>query len=93
MNLLTSLHSIFQDEESMGWEEGVEAAGLEADLEAAELEETFDGGGQYSEEEEDEEDNEEEEGHEEVEEGHEKGARLNDEGWGDGSTSGSASSH
>jgi hypothetical protein len=70
----------------MGWEEGVEAAGLEADLEAAELEETFDGGGQYSEEEEDEKDHEEEEGHEE-------GAGLNDEGWGDGSTSGSASSH
>jgi hypothetical protein len=45
MNLLTSLHSIFQNEESLGRDEEVEAAGLEADLEVAELKETSNGGG------------------------------------------------
>jgi hypothetical protein len=44
MKLLISLHSIFQDEESFGQEEEVEAEGLE-DLEVAGLEETSDGGG------------------------------------------------
>jgi hypothetical protein len=56
MNLLISLHSIFQDEESLGREEEVEATGLQEDLDAAGLEDTSDGGGQ---------DSEEEEGHEE----------------------------
>jgi hypothetical protein len=55
----------------------VEVAGLEEDLEAARLKETFDGGGQDSEEEHEEE--EEEEGHEEGEEGHEEGVGLDDE--------------
>jgi hypothetical protein len=45
MNLLISLHSIFQDEESLGQEEEVEAAGLEEDLEASGLKKTTDGGG------------------------------------------------
>jgi hypothetical protein len=45
MNLLASLHSIFQDEKSLWRVEEVEVAGLEADLEAAELVETSDGGG------------------------------------------------
>jgi hypothetical protein len=59
----------------------VEVAGLEEDLEAARLKETFDGGGQDSEEEEYEEEHEEEEeeGHEEGEEGHEEGVGLDDE--------------
>jgi hypothetical protein len=43
MNLLISLHFIFQDEDILGWEEEVEAMGLEEDL---------DGGGQDSEKEE-----------------------------------------
>jgi hypothetical protein len=41
MNLLISLHAIFQDKESLGREEEVEATGLE---------DTSDGGGQDSEE-------------------------------------------
>jgi hypothetical protein len=41
MNLLISLHAIFQDKESLGREEEVEAIGLE---------DTSDGGGQDSEE-------------------------------------------
>jgi hypothetical protein len=45
MNLLISLHSIFQDEESLGREEEVEAAGLEEDLDAVRLEETSNGRG------------------------------------------------
>jgi hypothetical protein len=60
MNLLTSLHSIFQDEERFGWEE-VDAAGLEEDLDTAGLEDTSDSGGYDFEEEEDKE----QEGHEE----------------------------
>jgi hypothetical protein len=52
MNLLISLHSIFQDEESLEREEEVEAVGLEEDLEPAGLEETSNGGGHDSEEEE-----------------------------------------
>jgi hypothetical protein len=43
MNLLISLHSIFQDEERLGWGE-VEVAGLEEDLQVAGLVETSDGG-------------------------------------------------
>jgi hypothetical protein len=66
VNLLISLHSIFQYEESLGWEEEVEVAGLEEDLDAAGLEDTSDDGGQEDEE----------------EEGHEEGAELYDEGWG-----------
>jgi hypothetical protein len=50
MNLLISLHSIFQDKESLGREEEVEVAGLE-DLEAVGLKETSNGGGRDSEEE------------------------------------------
>jgi hypothetical protein len=69
MNLLISLHSIFQDKESLGREEEVEVAGLE-DLEAVGLKETSNGGGRDSEEE------------EEEEEGHEDGAGLDDEGVG-----------
>jgi hypothetical protein len=38
MNLLTSLHSIFQHEESLRWEEEVEATELE-EVEATRLEE------------------------------------------------------
>jgi hypothetical protein len=45
MNLLISLHSIFQDEESLGREEEVEATRLENDLDATGLEDTSDGGG------------------------------------------------
>jgi hypothetical protein len=60
MNLLTSLHSIFQNEESLGREEEVQVAGLEEDLDAVGLEDTSDGIGQ---------DSEEEEGHEVGEEG------------------------
>jgi hypothetical protein len=52
MNLLTSLNSISQDEDSLGWEEEVEAVGLDEDLDATRLEDTSDGGGQDSEEEE-----------------------------------------
>jgi hypothetical protein len=79
MNLLISLHSSFQDEESLGQEE-VEAAGLEEDLDAVGLEDTFDSGGQDFEEEED--------------EGHEEGAGLYDKRvGGDKSASGFASSH
>jgi hypothetical protein len=48
----------------------VEATGLEADLEAAELEETPNSGGQYSEED------------DEEEEGHDEGVGLDDEGVG-----------
>jgi hypothetical protein len=77
MNLLISLDSIFQDEESLGREEEVEAMGREEDLDAARLEDTSDGGGHDSKE----------------EEGHEEGVRLYDEGWGDKSASGSASPH
>jgi hypothetical protein len=55
MNLLTSLHSVFQDQESLGWEEKVEAVGLEEDLDALGLEDTFESGGQDCEEKEDEE--------------------------------------
>jgi hypothetical protein len=60
MNLLTYLHSIFQDEDSLGREEEVEVAGLEEDFDAARLEDTFNGGEQDSKEQEGE-----EEGHEE----------------------------
>jgi hypothetical protein len=74
MNLLTSLHSIFQDGESWGGQEEVEATRLEADLEVVKLEETSGGGGQYYEQEEDEKDHE--------EEGHEDGVGLDDEGVG-----------
>jgi hypothetical protein len=88
MNLLISLHSIFQDEESLGREEEVEATGLQEDLDAVGLEDTSDGGGQ---------DSEEEEGHEEGEEGHEEGAGLYNEvlegGGVDRSASGSVTSH
>jgi hypothetical protein len=67
----------------LGQEKEVEDKGLE-DLEDAMLEETFDSGGQDSEEEE-------EEWHKE---GHEDGAGLDDEGVGvDRSASGSVSSH
>jgi hypothetical protein len=52
MNLLISLHSIFQDEESLGREEEVEGARLEEDLDATGLEDTSNGGGQNSKEEE-----------------------------------------
>jgi hypothetical protein len=76
MNLLTSLHSIFQDGESLGQEEEVEAVGLEVDLEAARLEKTSDGGGNDSEREEDEEE------HREGEEGHKEGVGLDNEGVG-----------
>jgi hypothetical protein len=51
----------------------MEAEGLEDDLKATGLEETSDGEGQDSKEEEDE-----EEGHEEGEEGHEDGVGLDD---------------
>jgi hypothetical protein len=68
MNLLISLHSIFQDEKSLVQEEEVEAAGLEEDLEDVGLEETSNGGGQDSE--------------DEDEEGHEDSARLDNEGVG-----------
>jgi hypothetical protein len=44
MNLLISLHSIFQDEESLGRKEEVEVVGLE-DLDAVRLEETSNGRG------------------------------------------------
>jgi hypothetical protein len=73
MNLLISLHSIFQDEKSLVREEEVEAAGLEEDLEDVGLEETSNGGGHDSEDEEDE---------DEDEEGHEDSAGLDDEGVG-----------
>jgi hypothetical protein len=69
MNLLISLHSIFQDEESLRREEEVEVAGLEEDLDAVGLEDTSNGRGQDSEE-------------EDEEEGHEEGAGLYDEGVG-----------
>jgi hypothetical protein len=39
MNLLTSLHSIFQHEESLRQKEEVEATGLEEEVEATRLEE------------------------------------------------------
>jgi hypothetical protein len=55
----------------------MEAEGLEDDLKATGLEETSDGEGQDSKEEEDEEEDE-EEGHEEGEEGHEDGVGLDD---------------
>jgi hypothetical protein len=45
MNLLISLHSIFQDEESLGREEEVEATGLEEDLNAEGLKDTSNGRG------------------------------------------------
>jgi hypothetical protein len=67
MNFLRTLHSTFQDEESLGQEEEVEATGLEEDLDAAGLEDTSDGRGQDSEEKED------EEGHEEGVGGGERG--------------------
>jgi hypothetical protein len=69
MNLLTYLHSIFQDEDSLGREEEVEVSGLEEDFDAARLKDTFNGGEQDSKEQEDEE---EEEGHE----GHEEGVGV-----------------
>jgi hypothetical protein len=69
MNLLISLHSIFQDEESLRREEEVEVAGLEEDLDAVGLEDTSNGRGQDFEE-------------EDEEEGHEEGAGLYDEGVG-----------
>jgi hypothetical protein len=50
MNLSISSHSIFQDEESLGREEEVEAVVLD-DLDAVGLEDTTDGGGQDSKEE------------------------------------------
>jgi hypothetical protein len=78
MNLLISLHSIFQDEESLEREEEVEAAGLEEDIYAVGLEDTSDRRGHDFEEEEDEE----EEGHEEGEEEHEDGVGMYDEGVG-----------
>jgi hypothetical protein len=90
MNLLTSLHYIFQDEESLGREEEVEDAGPKEDLDTPRLEDTSDSGGRDCEEEEGHEEG--EEGHEEGEEGHDDGAGLYDEGVGDGSASGSASS-
>jgi hypothetical protein len=71
MNLLTSLHSIFQHDESLRQEEEVKATGLEEEVEATRLEEEEDldeDGGQDSE--------------EEKEEGHEDGAGLYDEGVG-----------
>jgi hypothetical protein len=97
MNLLTSLHSIFQDEVSLRWEEELDATGLEEEVEATGLEDEVEDtrlegdldedGGQDSEEEED--DDEEEEG----EEGCKDGAGLYDEGVGsDGSALWSASS-
>jgi hypothetical protein len=73
MNLLISLHSIFQDEESLEREE-VEAAGLEEDIYAVGLEDTSDRRGHDFEEE--------EEGHEEGEEEHEDGVGMYDEGVG-----------
>jgi hypothetical protein len=77
MNLLASLYSIFQHEESLRREEEVEAMGLkEEDLDE-------DGGQEY----------EEEEDEEEEEEGHEDGVGLYDEGVGhDRSGSGPVSS-
>jgi hypothetical protein len=75
MNLLRSLHSIFLDEESLGQEEEVESVELEEDLNTVGLEDTSDGGGQDSE-------DKEEEGHKEGEKGHEKGVGLYDEGVG-----------
>jgi hypothetical protein len=72
MNLLTSLHSIFQHEESLRREEEVEATGLEEEVEDIGLEEDLDENrGQDSKEEED-----------EGEEGHEDGVGLHDEGVG-----------
>jgi hypothetical protein len=44
VNLLISLHSIFQDE-SLGRQEDVETAGLEEDLNATGLKDISDGGG------------------------------------------------
>jgi hypothetical protein len=82
INLLISLHSIFQDEQSLGRKEEVEAAGLEY-LDTAGLKDSSDDRGQDSKEDEDGEDNE-EEGHEEGDEGHEEGAGLYDEGVGCG---------
>jgi hypothetical protein len=76
MNLLISLHSIFQDEESLGCKEEVEVVGLEEDLNATGLEDTSDGGGWDTE----------EEWHDEGEEGHEEGAGLYVEGGGVGVT-------
>jgi hypothetical protein len=77
MRILTSLHSIFQHEESLRREEQVEATGLE-DLD--------EDGGQYSEE--DEEGHEEgEKGHEDDARLYDEGVG------GDGSASGPASSH
>jgi hypothetical protein len=75
MNLLTSLHSIFQNEESLRREEEVEATGLEEEVEATRLEEEdLDEDGGY--------DSEEEEDKDEEEEGQEDGAGLYDEGVG-----------
>jgi hypothetical protein len=77
MNLLTSLHSIFQHEESLRQEEEVEATGLEEEVEAMRLEEEdLDDDGGYDSEEVEEEDEEEEEGHDEGEEGHDKGVGV-----------------
>jgi hypothetical protein len=78
MNLLTSLHSIFQHEESLRRDEEVEATGLEEEVEAKGLEEEDldEDGGHDSEEEEDED----EEGCGEGEEGYEDGAGLYGEG-------------
>jgi hypothetical protein len=61
---MTSLHSIFQDEEGLEREE-VEAAGLKEDLDVVGLVGTSDSGGQDCDDEEDEEESHEgEEGHE-----------------------------
>jgi hypothetical protein len=79
MNLLTSLYSIFQDEDSLGQEE-VEVVGLEEDLDALGLEDTSDSRGHNYEEEEGH--DEREEGHEEGEEGHDNSAGLYDKGVG-----------
>jgi hypothetical protein len=72
MDLLTSLHSIFQHEESLRQEEEVKATRLEEEVEATRLEEEDldEDGGQDSEEE------------EEEKEGHEDGVGLCDEGVG-----------
>jgi hypothetical protein len=71
MNLLTSLHSIFQHEESLRRDEEVEATGLEEEVEAKGLEEEDldEDGGHDS-----------EEGCGEGEEGYEDGAGLYGEG-------------
>jgi hypothetical protein len=43
MNLLISFHSIFQDQETSGWEEDLEIAGQEENLEVVGWEENPDG--------------------------------------------------